>query len=50
MPPVLVEQFFLRRLGRDVPADLDVFIREIGLESREAFYSLLRDEHVYSRR
>ncbi len=46
-PPQLLQWYFQTILGRDIPDDLDAFIREIGLSERTEFYRLLVREYVY---
>jgi hypothetical protein len=47
-PPVLVEWYFAKRLNQAPPDDLDAYIDDIGLSSRQDFYRLLQGEYVFS--
>jgi hypothetical protein len=49
VPASLVDWYF-RTLGQAIPDDLDLFVQELGLESRERFHGLLRAEYLYSLR
>jgi hypothetical protein len=46
-PPRLISWFFARR-RQAVPDDIDIFIQNLGIPSRQAFYRLLAAEYVYS--
>ncbi len=47
-PPALVEWYFANRLNQAPPDDLDAYIDDIGLPSRQDFYRLLQAEYVFS--
>jgi len=46
-PTQLLLWFFEARLGRDVPANIDEVVRELGLESRQDLYRILNRERLY---
>ena len=43
----LVNWYFRQVLERDIPQDIDMHVREVGLTSRKEFYQLLVQEHCY---
>ena len=47
-PPVVLNWFFGNRLRQAIPADIDRFVQNLGLSSRQEFYRLLTDEYIYS--
>ncbi len=47
-PPVVLNWFFGSRLRQAIPADIDRFVQNLGLSSRQEFYRLLTDEYIYS--
>ena len=47
-PPVVLNWFFGNRLRQAIPADIDRFVENLGLSSRQEFYRLLTDEYIYS--
>ncbi len=47
-PPVVLNWFFGNRLRQAIPADIDRFVQNLGLLSRQEFYRLLTDEYIYS--
>jgi hypothetical protein len=47
-PPLVLNWFFGNRHNRATPADIDSFMQNLGLQSRQDFYRLLADEYVYS--
>jgi hypothetical protein len=46
-PPLLLSWFFGQKLRQSIPADLDAYIEELGIASREKFYRLLAAEYLY---
>ena len=46
-PPLLLSWFFGQKLRQSIPADLDAYIEELGIISREKFYRLLAAEYLY---
>jgi hypothetical protein len=46
-PPALVEWYFTKRLNQAPPDDLDAYVDDIGLSSRQDFYRLLQAEYVF---
>lgn len=49
-PPLVLNWFFGTRRKQPVPADIDRFAQNLGLQSRQDFYRLLTDEYIYSSR
>lgn len=47
-PPVILNWFFGNRRQQATPADIDRFVQNLGLSSRQDFYRLLTDEYIYS--
>ena len=47
-PPVVLNWFFGNRHQQAMPADIDRFVQNLGLQSRQDFYRLLTDEYIYS--
>jgi len=47
-PPVVLNWFFGNRLRQAIPVDIDRFVENLGLSSRQEFYRLLTDEYIYS--
>lgn len=45
--PGLLIWYFEQCLGREIPADLDEYARSLGLDGREALYSLLEREYRF---
>ena len=43
----LVNWYFRQVLEREIPQDIDIHVREMGLTSRKEFYQLLVQEHCY---
>ena len=49
-PPLVLNWFFGTRRKQPIPADIDRFAENLGLQSRQDFYRLLTDEYIYSSR